>query len=56
MLSVIGALLAAAALALLFPGTRWFGIACIVLLCYLSPVFAAFLVVLIVVFVLYLFK
>jgi hypothetical protein len=53
---MIGALLAAALLSMLFAGTRAFGIVCIVLLCYLHPILAACLIVLAITFVLYLFK
>lgn len=56
MTSVVGALLAAALLSMLFAGTRALGIVCIVVLCYLKPILAACLIVLAITFVLYIFK
>jgi hypothetical protein len=56
MTSVVGALLAAAVLSLLFAGTRLFGIACIVILCFLNPLLAACLVVLAITLVLFILK
>ncbi|WP_159594490.1 hypothetical protein [Hydrogenophaga sp. BPS33] len=56
MTGVIGALLAAALLSMLFASTRGFGIVCLVAVCYLKPIVAACLIVLAITFVLYLFK
>lgn len=56
MTAVVSALLATALLSMLFASTRAFGIACIVVICYLSPILAACLLVLAITFVLYLFK
>lgn len=56
MTSLVGGLLAAALLSMLFAGTRMLGIVCVVLLCYLKPILAACLIVLAITFVLYIFK
>ena len=56
MTSLIGALLAAAVVSMLFAGTRTFGIACIAILCFLNPIIAACLVVVAITLVLFILK